>query len=482
MLLSLLTLLACNKDEGATDTAAVDDTDTTIDTGDTGEDTAPPAELDGYDFASAFTDGSSVSYSGQIFRQLLIDDMKSHLGDMTDRLNSGSFFPAEGDVETELNFYFEFDSDAYGQVPLLETASADVLQSVYDDVSSGKNLVEKLAGNDATGQHEDWSTAMVGWDAVGVTTPESLVRTWFAQIDDQAVAWAAGSAPLGPDGSPVPAVYVTPEGQDLQQLLEKFLRGALAFSQATDDYLDDDLADKGLNSSHEDPGDAAYSDLEHAWDEGFGYFGAARTYGSWTDAEISDKDMDVDGDGSIDLLTEVCWGHSVNAGKRDAGAVVATDMTAAAWDGFLAGRTLLAETAGTPLTGDQLAELQGYRDQAVLAWEEAIASTVVHYVNDTLQDMGAIGTDDYSFGDHAKHWSELKGFALALQFNPRMTMSDDDFATLHGLIGTAPVLATAGEKALEGYAADLIAARTLVGEAYSFDEANLGDEHGEGGW
>ncbi len=459
MFLSLLTLVACTDDvKDTADTALSTDTDTTIDTaGDTGT----PVDLEGYDFPSAFTDGSSVSYSGQIFRQLLIDDMKSHLGGMTDRLNAGTFFPVAGEVETELDFYFEFDSDAYGQVPLLKTGSADVLQSVYDDVSSGKNLVEKIAGNDATGQHEDWTTGMVGWDAVGITTPESLVRAWFAQIDDQAVDWAAGATPLGPDGSPVPAVYVTPEGQDLQQLLEKVLRGALAYSQATDDYLDDDLADKGLNSSHEDPGDAAYSDLEHAWDEGFGYFGAARTYGSWTDAEISDKDMDVDGDAAIDLLTEVCWGHSVNAGKRDAGAEVATDMTADAWDGFLAGRTLLADTAGSPLSGDQLAELQGYRDQAVLAWEQAIASTIVHYVNDTLQDMGAIGTDDYSFADHAKHWSELKGFALGLQFN-RMSPMTADFAELHSHLGQAPVLPSAGGADVEDYADALIAARTLI--------------------
>ena len=46
----------------------------------------------------------------------------------------------------------------------------------------------------------------------------------------------------------------------------------------------------------------------------------------------------------------------------------------------------------TELTDDQIAELQVYRDQAVGAWEKAISATVVHYINDVLQDMNKFGT------------------------------------------------------------------------------------------
>ena len=190
----------------------------------------------------------------------------------------------------------------------------------------------------------------------------------------------------------------------------------------------------------------------------------------------------MDGDGFVDLTREVNWGHSTNAAKRDLGSNVATDYTAEAWAGFHGGRKLLAETAGRPLTADELTLLRGHRDQAVLAWEACIAATVVHYINDTLQDMGAIDTEAYSFGDHAKHWSELKGFALALQFNPRSPLSDSYFATLHALIGQAPVLEDAGPTALQAYGDDLRAARALVGDAYSFAADNLGDDNGENGW
>ena len=61
-------------------------------------------------------------------------------------------------------------------------------------------------------------------------------------------------------------------------------------------------------------------------------------------------------------------------------------------------------------------ELKAHRDAALSAWEKAIAATVVHYINDVIGDMEA---EDYSFYDHAKHWSEMKGFALSFQFNRR---------------------------------------------------------------
>jgi hypothetical protein len=446
-----------------------------------------PAEVDDieelvaapYEFDSAFGEGSAVSNGGQIFRQLLIDDMSNHLGVMTARLEAGEFYPLADDVSAELEFYFEFDSDTSGQVPFAEGVNGTALQQTYDDISSGKDLVSKLAGNDTVTDHLDWSTEFVGWD--GVSSPESLVRHWFDQIDAQAVDWAAGDLPLDPSGQPVPDVFVTPEGLDLQNLLEKFLRGAVGFSQGTDDYLDDDTEGKGLLASHAVPEEGElHTDLEHAWDEGFGYFGAARSYGLWSDEEIADLgSLDTNEDGSIDLLTEVSWGHSINAAWRDRDAVVATELTTQAWTGFYQGRLLLSETAGTELSEDELIQLQGYRDQAVEAWEQAIAASVVHYINDTLQDMGAMGTEDYDFGAHARHWSELKGFALSFQFNPRSPMDAEDFELLHALIGISPVLGTEG---LEAYARDLLSARTLVGETYGFDSLNLGDEHGESGW
>ncbi|MFM9597134.1 hypothetical protein ACKI1O_48190, partial [Streptomyces scabiei] len=97
----------------------------------------------------------------------------------------------------------------------------------------------------------------------------------------------------------------------------------------------------------------------HQFDEGFGYFGAARNYLEYSDDEIAGKDgrdefkagyNDYSSDGQIDLASEYNWGNSTNAAKRDRGAEVRTDFTAAAMNAFIAGRKLINEAVGNDLT------------------------------------------------------------------------------------------------------------------------------------
>lgn len=438
---------------------------------------------DTYAFESRLGDGTdSVAYDGQIARQILILALERHLAGLTARLDTG-FFPEPGDVRAELEFYFDFDAETSGELPHGVPFTPAPLQTTWNDISSNKMLVDKIAGNDASTDHRDWSTSFVGWGQPGATTPEGLVRAWFDVVDAQAVAWADGRPPLGPDGAPVAAVTLTPEGHDLRQLLPKFLGVAIGFSQGADDYLDDDVDGKGLLADHAALADGKpYTTLEHQWDEGFGYFGASRDYARRDAAGVADSPaFDTNGDGAIDLQAEVSFLHSGNAAKRDLGSKVPSDLMVRAWEGFAGGRQLLATTDG-PLTDAELDALRGYRDQALGAWEGAIAATALHYVNDTLQAMATFGTDDYDFATHAKVWSELKGFALGLQFNRHSPLSEQDFARLHTLLGDAPVLPTAPASEIEAYKADLREARQLLLDAYGFDPANLGDDDGANGW
>lgn len=445
----------------------------------------PPLDVpQSYTFESRFDEGeTSVSYGGQTHRQILIKDMVSFISSLTEDIDSGAFTPAAGDVSASLNYYFEFDSDTSSGDPIALSTTPPLLQATYGDISTDKDLVSKIAGRDEKGQHEDWSSDFRGWNAVGGDSPEILVRAFFDMLDHRAVARANGEAGLDPDGVPIPEVYVTPEGLDLKQLIEKFLLVAVNYSQGTDDYLDNDLEDHGINSQNlERAGDtASYTSLEHAWDEGFGYFGAARNYADYTDDEAAGSGgrpeyasgyHDTNGDGSIDLTSEINFHASVNAAKRDRGssADAPTDFSQEAIDGFLRGRAII-QAAGGPLSDDEMADLVASRDRAVRAWEKAIAATVVHYINETLGVMDAIGTADYSLSEHAKVWSEMKGFGLGLQFNPRSQLSDADFVTLHDLMRDAPALP--GDVDLDAYREDLLAARDLMGSAYGFADSNL---------
>ena len=144
-------------------------------------------------------------------------------------------------------------------------------------------------------------------------------------------------------------------------------------------------------------------------------------------------------------------------------------MTTEAFNAFYAGRALIATTEGA-LTEEQMTELKGYSDTAITAWEKAIAATVIHYINDTVADMNAEAAD-YDFYTHAKHWSELKGFALSFQFNRRSPMTADQFAALHAAIGTAPALP--GAENFDAYKQGLIDVRAVVGQVYGFDTADV---------
>ncbi|MEO1269711.1 MAG: DUF4856 domain-containing protein, partial [Myxococcota bacterium] len=313
---------------------------------------------------------------------------------------------------------------------------------------------------------------------------------FFETLEENAIARADGTVRMGPDGEQLP-VYVLENGVDLNQMIQKFLTGAIAFHQGADDYLDSDTEGKGLLADTAVAEGQSYTGVEHAWDEAFGYFGASRDYFMYTDDELAGAGgrpeygsgyHDTDGDGQIDLLTEFNFGHAVNAAKRDRGSNVPTDFTAEAYNAFFEGRAILAAANGEPLNPQFLMRVETLRDRALLAWEKAIASTVVHYINDTLQVMNAFGTDDYDFLDHAKFWSEMKGFALVFQFNPFSPITDDQFDDLHELMGDAPVLADAGSEAIDAYKVDLLSARDILQQAYAFDEANMGDENGENGW
>ena len=438
-----------------------------------------------YEFDSRFTDGSSVAYSGQTFRQVLVSSLKEEMSVIQDEIASGAVFE-DGEVAARLMFYYRFDSASSGDIPHLLSTSPAPLQSTWNDISSDKDLEGKIAGNDEVGQHKDWTTEMVGWDAAA--SPSDLIVQWIEAVDDLAVAYSAGDIPDDPEGAQIESFYISPEGLDYQQLIQKFLLGAVNFSQGADDYLDDDIEGKGLLSDNTEAVEGkSYTALEHQWDEGFGYWGGASNYLDYTDDEIAAAGgrpefasgyNDIDGDGAIDLTSEINYGASVNAAKRDRGAAsdAPTDMSTETMNAFLAGRHIIATAEGA-LSDEQLDALRAERDAALLGWEKAIAATAIHYFNDSIRDTNA---DEYSFSDHTKHWGELKGFLLSLQFNPHSPLNDADLATIHGLVGTAPVFPS--DEGVGDYLADLVTARDLLAAAYGFDAANIGDENGENGW
>lgn len=449
--------------------------------------------LDTYSFMSKVENGvSSVSYGGQIARHVLIAELNHYIGNQLDDdlKPQNAVLTTRQQVLDKLNTFYKPTTEQYPDLAIsfLDNAKQGLIAQISN---SSKDLNGKIAGKDGadSDQHKDWSTEFVGWGAKGSTNPDALITNLFNQLADNAEIVLGGASRISATDDTITKVYLNTDGTDLKQLIQKFLLMAVTYSQGTDDYLDNTRDDGGLNVDNiggAKEGTKAYTALEHHFDEGFGYFGASREYLAYNDNELSgkvssdedgrsdwNKNHDTDGDTTLDLTSEFNFGNSVNAAKRDrgtAGNTAPTDYTKVVMEAFITGRKIINDNVGSALTADQSTALLAQRDIIVSGWEKAIAATVVHYINDVHADLAKLDTDDFSYQDAAKHFSELKGFALGLQFNPHSPITDEQFAEIHTLIGDKPVLDSVNVAA---YQVDLMAAREILATALSFNAENV---------
>jgi hypothetical protein len=447
-----------------------------------------------------------VSYTGQTARQVLQLQLVEYMEDLQE--SPGQF----QEVSDGLRFYVTgegADETPHGfTVKGGTTTGEEVIPGpTYGDISTGKNLNGKIAGGSLAGTGETetlidgeffgWST---GLDATPL--PIELVYYWMDLLAAEATDGADPTVSLA-DGSSVPigTPMISATGVHYRQLIQKFLSVAVNFSQGTNDYLQADFANM---LGEEKPG-KGYSAGAHDFDEAFGYYGASRDLNDYTDDEAAGKSgraeyengyYDSNGDGLVDLRSEYVFGHAQNCAKRDRKKNLEgeayTDYSKAAMDAFLVGRRILenAEEADE-LTPDADAALQGQIAIAGLTWEKCIAATVVHYINDVTDDMGEFVPPNYgdlsNFTTLAKHWGEMKGFALGLQFSPLSPfrtadsgVSVTDLKRVLSLMGDAPVLAdgsqggqataaASAEAAIQNYLSDLREARDILEQAYGLD-------------
>lgn len=433
-----------------------------------------------FEFESQFGANSSVSYPGQAFRQVLMEDIK---GAMTSQPR-GSYPGQKDEAKNMLMSYYAYDEttsltgtgvidgfsefkagakDLNGQpMPIYEGF-------IYSDIQSpGKNLNGKIAGNDnPLRRGKLYGTKLA-------KTPEELVFKWFDMFAENAVEGESFSVPNGDlEAQTITQAHITENGLDLAQLTQKFFHGAVSYSQAARDYLSTDLGPaKGLNADNSKPAKqgAAFTALEHHFDEAFGYFGAARDYKNYTDLQTRTKvSIDTNNDGYISILTERNQGIAPNAARMDLTAAdQSLDLSAQAMDAFLKGRHLI-----TQKPEGYLPFVVAQAQVALNAWEKTLAGVTIHYINTTVKEYKEYGTSEYLYKDFVKFWGEMKGFAFAFQFNPKATMSDETFDRVHELMGEAPVLPHASKQEVSTYVADLLTARDLIGETYGFSKDNV---------
>ncbi len=378
-----------------------------------------PVTVKGYDGSKT----TSVSYTGQIARHVLHDSLKKLAG-------SGNGEP-DPDLKAKMMAYFD-GKDAGREIVAPTTKGPFAIsQSAVDDISKGKNLSGKTFKAAVTGMPN------------GMTGPE-LVAFWIDK---------ASSADKGFDAD---------NGYDYPQLISKYVMGAVFYNQAVDGYLDEYLGpDKKPNDKPYKEG-AAYTGKEHAWDEAFGYFGAPahvlkltpkQVYGIAKRKPEALAAADRDKDGKVDLKTEMTFGPAYYAAGFDASVYDksnGTDYLGTIAKAFLDGRKLLADANGEKLTEAQRAELKGHAAVVAENWEKVLAEATFKYAGSVYKDMVKLQTIVESGGDpgkafraYAKHWGELKGFALALQSGKNNL--GETATRLNRMIGAGPLLLNASQ-------------------------------------
>ena len=283
-----------------------------------------------------FTDGdgnSTVSYSVQTARMDMLSEMVSYL-------KTANNDPAVTLSATDLLAMYDNSYNGWSDADL---------------VGNGKQLKSKTALDDAGIQ-----SMFEGWmNAAAAATPSS--NTSYLQ-DASGLEWT--------------------------QVIEKGLMGACFASQMTSNYLAGISSDD--NTTIEDG--KYYTEMEHHWDEAYGYF---------TDA----PDYPTNG-------TDRFWGKYANKSYLEDNIGSATDIATA----FRTGRAAIA--AGN--IADALAQAEIIKTET----KQMVAGMALHYLNDVKAQISS-GTADQSSINHSM--SEALAFIFGIQFitdNPDMSSAD----------------------------------------------------------
>ena len=370
---------------------------------------------------------SSVSYSGQVVRNLLVNDIKTQIG-----TDAGS-----GDATTLLSMMANDDPNRM----ILTSTTPASMQTKYHDISTS-HLNDRL-------------------DAVS----SYILPGYEMNAGDAISAWVTDAVTNGKTNA---------DGIRLDQMVQKTLWGAVAYWQGTSKYMSKIPNDDNTMSDDGDP----YTAMEHHWDESFGYFGAARDYntGYSDDNARKTSQNDSNGDGSIDFKSEFNSGWGITAAKRDLvdGVSVDYDFTGTIMNAYLEGRTLIYNQA-------PLDEILVQRDIILNTWEKVVAAVTIHYVNDVAADMAALYPADSTAGplsdlsaDLNNHWGEMRGYANGLLYNDFKVISDSDLNTVLTTMGTSPVYPEDGEFAFYTYHGMLLTTvKSLLQAAYGFSDEHM---------
>ena len=319
---------------------------------------------------------STVSYSGQTTRLEQADELYAALN-------------SEGSTAAALDLMFN-GSDG------TSAGFANDLLNGTSKIIGSKTASSTLAGS--------------------ATTKERFNQYIADFASNVAPNWNMDAAPgmpgsiTSPDGGST--YQINAMGQELDQLFFKGLIGAFTLDQIVNNYIHPNQLDSGTRIDDNDNGVLSdgdpYTDMEHKWDEGFGYL-----YGQEGDLDDVGATVGSMPAGSGNLLMK--YFKKVN---DDGGYEPGIGQTV--YDAFIMGRTAIVNR------DYDLREAQADIIQVELS--KVVGYYAIHYLNDYLAKVeeGNVAKAHHSL-------SEAYGFILSLQFTnngndePYMSKGDVEY-------------------------------------------------------
>jgi hypothetical protein len=299
---------------------------------------------------------SSVSFSGQTTRLMQAEELYAEL-------NSSEA------TETGLDLMFNGDSNG-------SAGFSDASLNGTSKIIGSKTAASTLAGS---------ATTKARFDNMINDFATNVVPNWGS---DAGVGQAGAIST--PDGAKT--YHLNAQGQEIDQLFFKGLIGAFTLDQIVNNYIHPNQLDSGTRIDDNDndvlSGDNNYTDMEHKWDEGFGYL-----YGLEGD-NLASAGTTPSGGGSLLMK----YFKKVNdEGGYEPG------IAQTVYDAFVMGRTAIVNKD------------YALRDQqaAIIKVElsKVIGYYAIHYMNDFVSKLEA---GNVAGAHHSI--SEGWGFLLSLQF------------------------------------------------------------------
>ena len=299
-----------------------------------------------YEFARAGK--STVSYSGQTSRLNMADELYA-------ALNTNTFTKAQ-----MLEMFNE------------GTGFADATLN-----SSGKKMGNKTAGSPLAS-----ATVKPLFDAMITDFADNVIPNWATDA-------ANGQAGVLTDAART--IHVNAKGHEIDQTFIKGIIGAMNVDQIINNYITPYQLDSGTRTSDNDNNTLSsgkdYTDMEHKWDEGFGYL-----YGQEADATRLDLGLSPTGNGT----TLNKYFKKINTSNQ-------AGIGIKVFDAFRKGRAFI------------VAKQYDKRDQQAKIIKEELSKVIaykaVDYINGYMSKIEAGNTAD---AFHAL--SEAYGFVMSLQF------------------------------------------------------------------